>query len=78
MTSTPPGRCREELYDLLSDPAELNNLACDKAHEGILNKMRAALDAHLEATDDPFRHLRNDILMTEGTYEALRTRTKAT
>ncbi len=74
----PARRCTEELYDLLSDPAELNNLAGDKTRDGILNKMRAALDAHLEATDDPFRHLRNDILMTEGTYEALRARTKAT
>ena len=32
--------------------------------------MRAALDAHLEATHEPFRHLRSRAPVPEDTYEA--------
>jgi arylsulfatase A-like enzyme len=64
-------RCIEELYDLDSDPGEITNVVDDPAYEQILRELRTALDAHLEATDDPFRHLRNDLLMPEETYEAI-------
>ncbi len=64
-------RCTEELYDLCSDPGEIHNVAGDPAYETVLEDMGAALDAHLGATDDPFRHLRNDLLMPESTYEAI-------
>jgi hypothetical protein len=30
------------------------------------------LDAHLEATGDPFRHLRNDLEMSATVYEDVR------
>ena len=62
-------RCLEELYDLRADPAEMNNLADDNAYAGTLETMRAALDRHLEATDDPFRHLKHTILMDEHVFE---------
>jgi arylsulfatase A-like enzyme len=61
-------RCREELYDLTADPGELDNRIEDPACAEALTQLRGALDAHLEATDDPFRHLRNDLLMPEHTY----------
>jgi N-sulfoglucosamine sulfohydrolase len=65
-------RCTEELYDLRSDPGEIHNVADDPAYEAVLAELGAALDAHLEGTDDPFRRLRNDLLMPEETYEAIR------
>jgi arylsulfatase A-like enzyme len=66
-----PERCTEELYDLEKDPGEIRNVAGDPAFAEDLSRMRAALDAHLEATDDPFRHLRNDLLMQADGYELL-------
>lgn len=61
-------RCTEELYDLAADPGELVNLAEDSAYTGELEKLRAVLDAHLDATDDPFRHLRIDLQMPADVY----------
>ncbi len=66
-----PERCTEELYDLEEDPGEIRNLAGDPEHAADLSRMRAALDAHLEATDDPFRHLRNDLPMQADGYNLL-------
>lgn len=68
----PARRCHEELYDLESDPGEMNNLAGRPAHADTLSRMRAALERHLEATRDPFRRLRNDLVMPENTYCRLR------
>ena len=65
-------RATEELYDLETDPGELTNLIDDPAYADAAAELRAALDAHLEATDDPFRHLRNDLLMPATTYEDVR------
>jgi len=48
-------RVTEELYDLRADPAELSNLAEDPVWSQQLATLRGALDAHMEATDDPFR-----------------------
>jgi len=70
-------RCNEELYDLRTDPGEMSNLAEEPAYEEALRQMRAALDAHLEATDDPFRNLRNDILMPQEAYVSVRGQTRA-
>ncbi len=61
-------RRTEELYDLDADPAELHNLAEDPAYAGKLGALRAALDRHLEATDDPFRHMRIDLQMPADVY----------
>jgi N-sulfoglucosamine sulfohydrolase len=67
----PSRRCTEELYDLRVDPAEMNNVVKDPAYGEILAELRAALAVHLEETNDPFRHLRNDLLMPERTYESV-------
>jgi arylsulfatase A-like enzyme len=67
----PKRRCHEELYDLLLDPGELRNLAGDPAHAATLAGLRAALDEHMQRTDDPFRHLRNDILLPADGYVEL-------
>jgi arylsulfatase A-like enzyme len=42
----------EELYDLESDPDEVHNLAQSPAHQAVLEKLRAALRAHLLAVRD--------------------------
>ncbi len=65
-------RTTENLYDLRADPGEMKNVTADPAYREALDEMRAALDAHLEATDDPFRLLRNDLLMPGGVYERVR------
>jgi arylsulfatase A-like enzyme len=69
-----PQRHTEELYDLAQDPGELKNVAEDPAYAKPLAELRAALDRHLEATDDPFRYLRNDLPMPRDTYAAVRKR----
>jgi len=68
----PIRRCREELYDLASDPGEMNNVADDPKYGRTMAELRAALDEHLEATGDPFKDLRNDLLMPEDVYAAVR------
>jgi arylsulfatase A-like enzyme len=45
-------RSREELYDTWNDPHELDNLARDPAHATTLDRLRSALDAWLERTQD--------------------------
>ena len=43
----------EELYDLVFDPNEANNLAADPAASDVLADMRARLDRWMRQTDDP-------------------------
>ena len=43
----------EELYDLVFDPNETNNLAGDPGTAGTLDEMRGRLDRWMERTDDP-------------------------
>lgn len=47
-----PQRAEEELYDLASDPWELNNLAGDPAYAAPLARMRQILDRWIEETGD--------------------------
>jgi arylsulfatase A-like enzyme len=61
-------RCTEELYDLDSDPGELDNLIEDAAYGGVLDELRSALDAHLAETEDPFAGLENGLMMPEDEY----------
>jgi uncharacterized sulfatase len=42
----------EELYDLLTDPYEVNNLARSREHHNRLKKMRAALEEWIKETGD--------------------------
>jgi N-sulfoglucosamine sulfohydrolase len=43
----------EQLYDLILDPAEGNNVASNPAHTDALEEMRARLDAWMRETEDP-------------------------
>jgi len=47
-----PTRPKEELYDLVSDPHELNNLAEYPKHQKVLKQLRAALDKWIKQTGD--------------------------
>lgn len=46
----------EQLFDLLFDPSEAQNVATDPNNEAVLASMRARLARWLEETDDPIRH----------------------
>ena len=46
----------EQLYDLMFDPCERNNVAGDPAQASVLKDMRARLDRWMQATNDPLRH----------------------
>ena len=43
----------EQLYDLIFDPCEQNNLAADRGSAALLDDMRARLQRWMERTDDP-------------------------
>lgn len=46
----------EQLYDLIFDPNETQNLAADPAMTEVLDDMRARLDRWMQAMDDPLLH----------------------
>jgi len=46
----------EEYYDLLEDPHEVNNLAGSAAHKAGMDRLRARLDAWIQATGDQGQH----------------------
>ncbi|MBW3624830.1 MAG: sulfatase [Armatimonadetes bacterium] len=54
----------EELYDLLFDPNEANDLACNPAYGDVLVEMRGRLDRWMASTDDPL--LRETLPVPEG------------
>ncbi len=47
-------RPKEELYDVIADPAEVKNLAADPAQAKVLNELRAKLAAWRKVTNDPW------------------------
>ena len=47
-------RPRYELYDLESDPHEVNNLAADSDHQEILADLQAQLEQWQKQTKDPW------------------------
>jgi N-sulfoglucosamine sulfohydrolase len=54
----------EQLYDLLFDPNEGDNLAADEARGGVLAEMRDRLETWMRETDDPI--LDGPVLPPEG------------
>ena len=46
----------EQLYDLIFDPNESNNLVNDPSIDGILQEMRDRLDNWMQVTNDPLLH----------------------
>ncbi len=48
------GARNEELFDMVEDPLEQNNLVSDPGYLGIKNKMKESLVRRLKETDDPF------------------------
>lgn len=46
----------EELYDLMFDPNERDNLSEDPSHQGILHMMRTHLNKWMTSTNDPLLH----------------------
>ena len=44
----------EELYDLISDPQEMKNLAADKKYASVLNRFRKLTVDELKRTDAKF------------------------
>jgi N-sulfoglucosamine sulfohydrolase len=46
----------EQLYDLIFDPNEADDLSGNPAHSATLADLRARLDRWMEETDDPLRH----------------------
>lgn len=55
-----PNRPNEELYDLVNDPHEINNLASDPNYQKQLAEMRNALDAWMESSNDQGRSPESD------------------
>jgi N-sulfoglucosamine sulfohydrolase len=47
---TVPG---EQLFDLVFDPAERNNLAAEASHQAFLHRMKGRLQSWMESTHDP-------------------------
>lgn len=54
----------EELYDLVFDPAERNNLATDPAYAATLASLRTRLDDWMHATNDPL--LKGPVPLPQG------------
>ena len=44
---------REQLFDLVFDPNEANNLVGDPGHQAILEELRGRLHDWMQETDDP-------------------------
>jgi N-sulfoglucosamine sulfohydrolase len=47
---------KEELYDLVFDPGEQNNLCANRNSGATLREMRGRLDHWMTATNDPLLH----------------------
>ena len=52
-----PTMPEEELYDLQSDPHEINNLAQSAKHEKVLRRLRSVLEKWIEESNDQGREL---------------------
>lgn len=46
-----PRKPAEELYDIIADPYEVNNLAASVRHQAVRNELRQALDEWMRASD---------------------------
>ena len=62
-----PRMPEEELYDLETDPYEVNNLARSPEHRNVLKRLRAALEKWIETTRDQGRELEpSDLAARKG------------
>jgi arylsulfatase A-like enzyme len=50
-----PSRPREELYDVMADPYEIENLATSPSHQGVLDRLRRDLDVWTVESNDQGR-----------------------
>lgn len=57
-------RPAEELYDIVADPEELNNLAGNPAHAKTLSLLGGELERWIEHTDDKGRFVEADVKAT--------------
>lgn len=56
----------EQLYDLVFDPNETNNVATEPAYQAALEEMRSRLDAWMQRTDDPILQGKGVVPMPPG------------
>ena len=49
----------DQLYDIIKDPRETNNLAKDPRYAGILKEMKAELKKHLEEAPGTFAEFKS-------------------
>jgi hypothetical protein len=57
-------RPAEELYDIVDDPEEVNNLAGSTTHAKILSQLHSELDRWIERVDDKGRFSESDVEAT--------------
>jgi N-sulfoglucosamine sulfohydrolase len=62
-----PSRRSEELYDVIADPYEIENLAGSPSHAEVLEQLRGVLDAWIAESNDQGRILEDSAIV--GYYE---------
>lgn len=65
-------RPEEELYDILQDPACLQDLAENPDYEGVRQRLRITLEQTLETQGDPRMHGRGDVFESYPRYSRMR------
>ncbi|KAK6171324.1 hypothetical protein SNE40_019538 [Patella caerulea] len=63
-------RTQWELYDILNDPQELNNLAYNKQYLDVIKSLKIELNQWQNVTADPWICAPNGVLEASGTYKS--------